>query len=433
MNKKGLSSTITIILLILLILIAIASIWTVLNNRILKKTADSISTGKLTMDIELAPAQINYNTGIVTVKVKRNQGEGNLSGVKIIMGNDRITEVFKRYFTGFEELEERTIEINITAEAEELRIVDITKISIAPLITLESGKEVIGKIEEEQSGLNQDVGDIDIEEDENESEEEGGGECTEEDISECDAGGWIDSPYCDLTKDEFSTYQYFKEVTCFVGFCIYDQEERIKEDCIEGYSCVGGQCIEQAISCTIDSECGIGGPEGLTKCINSTTVGRDNRTWQCIDEACSNSVETVPTEFCTEDKICGIQPGGTGAACFTPLECASNSDCDAGEICVEGSCAIEYSLNGGVINSVWPFFVGEYFDSIELPTETEDYTDYYAIFPGSAETRCLKVLEHVYPNKTGAYAYVRLNESETNISTGDLYELWETGNACLYV
>jgi hypothetical protein len=134
---------------------------------------------------------------------------------------------------------------------------------------------------------------------------------------------------------------------------------------------------------------------------------------------------------CSAGEVCGTTT--LGAACYIPLECASNADCDLGEICNEGECVIEIVMNTGTISSIWPFFVGEYFDSSALPKSEEDYTNRYIIFPGSSETRCMKIIEHVYPNKTGANAYVRLNESITNISNGDSYQVWETAYSCTLV
>jgi len=441
-NKRGLSKAVTTMILVLLILVAIGIIWGVVNNLIIKEGVSKISLRTFTVETELTEANLDYNTGIATIKVKRNSGEGNLSGIKVIMKNETTTEVFTRYFIGFDELEERTIIINITEEAEELRIVDINKISIIPIITLESGKEVLGKEEEEIGGFNDRTGGIgiDLGGDENDSENETlGNECTINDLTGCYPSDWIGEPYCNLDKSVTSTYQFYRTTSCFEGFCIYNQEEKVKESCATGSECSGGQCVKVLKSCVEDSECGTDGFEGLPKCINSTTVGKDYRDWTCESEICESSTETKAIEFCLEEEICGIISKTNGAECFVPLECTSHKDCientnfGPGYLCEDGKCILEIPMEVGTINSIWPFFVGEYFDSADLPRSEVDYTNYYIIFPGSEETRCLMVREHIYPNKTEAYAYLRLIELETNISSGDQYQIWETNNACLYI
>jgi flagellin-like protein len=425
MRKRGLSSVVTTIILILLILVAIAAVWAVVNNLIVKGSAD-VSLRKLTVDVDLSSVIIDYATGIATLKISRNVGEGEAIGVKIIVSDGKNTEVITKYIENFDEYESRTFEINLSAEASSMRLVDIEKITIVPIIILESGKEVLGQ---EDTGIKNINKGLSISDNEGPEENDtSGGECTDLDLSDCEPAGWTGTISC-LNNNVVQDYQI---VSCFYGLCLYNlQEDKVKETCSTGYACTeSGQCVEIPQTCTSDPECGTDGHVGNLKCINITTVGRDYQNFSCISQLCELNTITLPIEYCIGEQVCGAQPGGS-AACFTPLECSSNADCDPGEVCDGGSCVIEMELNSGTINSIWPFFIGEYFDSSGLPTIEEDYTGYYIIFPFSDENRCMKITEHVYPNKTGAYAYVRLNESITNISTGDLYEVWETGNACL--
>jgi len=429
MKKRGLSSAVTTILLVLLVIVAVIIVWTIINTVLIKEGVREISLRRMTVSIAMPYAAINYTTGIATVRIKRNIGEGNLTGVKILIGDDKTTEVFTRYFNNFDEGEERTITIDLTKEAMELVLTKISKITIAPIIVLESGKEVLGPEIEGKENLNEGI--IGLNESlEEETGDEGGGECTLDDLSSCEPEGWIEGTEI-CSNDNRQVLQYYKKVSCVVGFCVYNNEQRIKKVCLTSETCINAQCIENLQECTLASECGISGFVGNTKCINSSTVGRDYQLWECINGFCDDSIQTYPTEYCLEGEICEA-PAGI-ADCFVPLECATNSDCDIGEICEEGSCVLEEYLSAGRINTAWPFYVGEYFDSADLPTEIENYKGYYVIFPGSAETRCLQILEHVYPEKVGAYAYVKLSVTETTLSNGDAFQVWKTDNGCLYV
>jgi flagellin-like protein len=423
MQKRGLSSVVTTIILILLILVAIASIWAVVNNLIVKGSAD-VSLRKLTVDLDVVSAEINYSSGIATVRVLRNQGEGNVTGIKILISSKDSTEIVTKYLEGFDELEKRTFMINLTEEASNLNLTEIAKITVVPIIVLESEKEVLGQEDQGVSGLNK----LFLTNELNTDQENPGGECTSQDLSECEAPGWIlGTNYCN--QNNFQIMEWYMTTNCVIGFCVYDNELRVKETCAEGQTCFDGTCLWAGQTCDLASDCGTEDYIGLEKCMNLTTIGKDYQTFTCTQGLCDDTLETLPIRYCEEGTFC-YSPSGI-ADCFTPVECAVHEDCELGEICVEGFCEIEYALNNGTINSIWPFFIGEYFDSAELPTIEEDYTGYYIIFPFSDENRCMQITEHVYPNKTGAYAYVRLNESITNISTGDLYEVWETGNACL--
>jgi hypothetical protein len=130
-------------------------------------------------------------------------------------------------------------------------------------------------------------------------------------------------------------------------------------------------------------------------------------------------------KICNETQIC------FNGECFTPVECTSNYDCDPGKVCENGHCVAESPKNTGSVYSIWPFGIGEYFDSSNLPDPSNvSYVDKFISFTTGAEMRCFKVKEHKKPNVQGSYAYIRLNETVTNVTAGNFYMIWETDYFC---
>ena len=151
-----------------------------------------------------------------------------------------------------------------------------------------------------------------------------------------------------------------------------------------------------------------------------------NRERNSIVGKCEETVTFQIREECFEGEIC------FNGECFIPVECTQNADCDFGEVCKEGSCVEETTTNSGIIRSAWPYGIGEYFDSLDLPAEkNEDVSvNYYIIFPGSEETNCLKIKEFVETTFEGGISYIRLDSAPTAIVDGDSYEIWETNYGC---
>jgi|GEM_PF-6690190 len=424
MKKRGLSSIVTTVIIIAITIVAILIVWGIVSG-VMDKSARQISLSRITVDTQLESADVNFNTGIATIRVTRNAGNGNVTGIKIMVDDGKTVEVFERRFNLFDEGSSKTITLNLS-ESSELILTSVNSISVAPIIILESGEEIIGLKSREIRGLNKKLNEtITTQGDENEPE------CVV--ATQCGTNSWIEPAFCSI--DSRQIMQYEKTWTCQIGMCTSSTDLKTKETCPSGTSCYGGTCIVQQITCTPETVlqvCGTSGILGLTKCNTlKTAIVQDYRNRSCINNTCSELISSQWVQDCSPEKICGTT--SLGASCYIPLECASNSDCDLGEICVEGSCITEEVINAGTISSIWPFFIGEYFDSSSLPKADEDYTNRYIIFPGSQETRCMKITEHVYPNKTGANAYVRLNESITNISNGNIYQIWETVYACTLI
>ena len=141
-NSKGLSTVVATLLIVLLVLVAVAIIWVVLRN-VLEDSAEQVSFGRFTVDLDITKADIINDTAI-SVIVKRNSGQGEIYGILFVVYDDENSEVV-RETVQLKQLEERGFNIILFV----LNTSNAKKVSIAPIFILESGKEFIGDIEDE--------------------------------------------------------------------------------------------------------------------------------------------------------------------------------------------------------------------------------------------------------------------------------------------
>ena len=120
-----------------------------------------------------------------------------------------------------------------------------------------------------------------------------------------------------------------------------------------------------------------------------------------------------------------------------------NGVIDEGEECDDGntidgdgcssSCTIEKEvINSGLVDLTWPPEVNLFFDSFNLST-TQSYTGNFVKFPGSIETRCLLIIDHIFPANPEDYnkSFVRLgtpNNEKSFVTNGDNYEVWDSSS-----
>lgn len=424
MNKKGLSGVVTTLLIILLVLVSIGIIWVIVSAFINRGIA-GITTEQFTLSLGIKSAKVNYTTGIATVRVARNAGEGELTAIKFIVEDSYNSEVFEESATDFPELAERTYYLDLNTKPR-LIIPEVYKISIAPLyINSQTGLEATGGISDSVGDLNRGINITGTQEK----------PLTNETLcklnSDCGTDYWInDSETCNT--DNTRVLQFKRIFSCVLGFCIATSEQLTKESCGTGTYCYNAQCITEKIPCTIptvEADCGVSKWVGNPSCSNDqTAIIQDWQEYLCIEGFCEINTTKKTKEECVGEEMC------YNGDCFIPLECTQNSDCDLGEICEDGECVTEVVANSGTVRSIWPYNIGEYFDSVNLPTdETTNLMGYYIIFPGSSESRCLKITELVKPNYEGGISYVRLNESQTGIVDGNNYQVWETSYGCTLI
>ncbi len=418
LNKRGLSAVVSTIIIVGLVLVVLGIVGAVIFV-FAREGTSQLSPSKYTVRVGIASANVNYSTGMAVLRVSRDLGTGDLVALKFIFEDLRSSEVYDYRVIGFDELEERTFDIYLNPLNSSLALANIYKVSVAPVILLDSGEEVIGIPSEPVEGLNRGL---------NQSDEvlANGGE--DEGICysniQCGSDYLINGTrYC---LDNF-VHQYKKTFECILGFCDEGLEDVIVENC--SYECFDGECVDEVIACTpatVTTDCGMNGLIGIPACSqDGTKVIQDYKSYSCINNSCSVTITSSTIEECNESEVC------FNAECFIPVECTTHADCDPGEICVEGICVIEEIVNSGIISSIWPFSIGEYFDSPSLlnPLNTS-LVNYYIVFPGSNQEGCLKINEHKVPNVTGAAPYVRLNVTVSNISTGNNFQVWETSYIC---
>ena len=419
-DKKAISTIVSTILIIGIVLVVLGIIGAIVFGFV-RQTTNQISSSKYSVRTGILSANVNFTSNIATMVVERELGMGNLVGLKFIFQDKRSSEVFDIRVVGFDELEQRTFDINLLSENSTLILYDLQSVSVAPIILLDSGEEVIGFPSEMVSGLNKALNRTD------ESFEEGEIEaifCYS--ASDCGANYFVNGTETCLGS---SVHKFKRVFTCILGFCGSDLVDVAVENC--SYQCYDGACVEQLVGCTpetINIDCGSNGFVGVPTCSqDGTKVIQNYKTYSCVNETCGSSTSSQTIEECNETEVC------FNAECFVPLECTTNADCDPGEICVEGICVLEEVLNAGAIASIWPFGIGEYFDSPNLLNpQNKSLVNSYIVFPGSAQTGCLKINEHLVPNATGASPYVRLNVSISNISSGNSFQVWETDYICSF-
>jgi hypothetical protein len=144
-SKKGLSTIVATLLIILLTLVAVGIIWVVIKN-VLQSGAEQISLGKFTLNLEIKRVIVNEAGVSIDVKIKRNAGEGELSGLKFIISDGENSEVVEINNLSLKQLEERTFNLPLISV---INISRIQKVFVAPIFKLESGREIVGDVKDE--------------------------------------------------------------------------------------------------------------------------------------------------------------------------------------------------------------------------------------------------------------------------------------------
>ena len=426
-SKRGLSEVVSTALIIVLILAAIAGIWFVVNNFLINSST-GISLGKIAADVVIDSASVNQSTGIATVKVTRNPGvqDVNVTQLKFIVEDSKNSDVFTVNIPeGLPELATRTYNLNLS-ESNILNLTDIKMISVAPVYKSGSGTEIVSSSSTNSYKINSAT-----------VPNPPAKQCTVN--TDCGTDSWVaGSEFCSASNPQL-ILQYKNVYECISGFCSQTTNSYPQSSCVSPDICFGGQCKSSQIPCTsqnISTACGTSGYVGFPSCDQaspSKSIIQSYQNYTCVNNFCETNVTTETIQTCPDPQICSASTGSP--QCFTPVECTQNSDCVLGKICSNGTCIPETAALNGTVASIWPFNLGEYFDSNNLPKVkgTINYVNYNIIFPGSNETRCLKILEFVYPNNPSDNSYIRLNNKNTNIKPGNYFEVWQTAYGCTFV
>ncbi len=142
-NKKGLSTIVSTLLILLLVFVAVSLLWVVVRN-VIQGGTEQIALGKLTLDLEIKDVTVSGN--VLNVRVKRNPGEGTFTGLSFVISDGDNSEVFQVTNVSMSEYAMQTFVLDVQS----LGFVasNIKTIEIAPIFTLESGKQVTGDVKD---------------------------------------------------------------------------------------------------------------------------------------------------------------------------------------------------------------------------------------------------------------------------------------------
>ncbi len=143
-GKKGLSTIVATLIVVLLVFVAVGILWVVLRNFI-SGGAEQISLGKLTLNMQIENVQY-INDANISVKVKRNTGAGNFTGINFVIydSSGDNNEVVRVDNVMMNELDEQTFSLTLGV----VNASEISKVEIVPVFTLESGKESLGDVKD---------------------------------------------------------------------------------------------------------------------------------------------------------------------------------------------------------------------------------------------------------------------------------------------
>jgi hypothetical protein len=313
-DTRGLSTVIATLLVILLVIVAITIVWGVIKNMI-SNTSEQISLASFTIDLEILSYQQTSDN--VSIKVKRNAGEGELDGILFAIFDGENTHVFKKTNISLEPLEMKTFLIDYQGE--------IVSISISPIFTTESGKTTTGGIADTYYGTGNNGGgpispgcQPDCV-DKADCEDNGcGGHCG----VECSG----DTPYCNIPSD-----------TCEADSGGQQRDCSCKSTICEGKTCsdkIGGHCdgtmkpectnqlgneVECGESLNSCGDCGDCGDIGYY-CSNGgkcCLVGETSYGGKCCPSGYHSTDGQTCTSNCNHDVACfGKECGSDGCGGF---------------------------------------------------------------------------------------------------------------------
>jgi hypothetical protein len=308
-NKRGLSGIVATLLIILLVIVAVAIVWTVVRN-VLEKGSDEVGFSTITTTLDVQDVQVA--DGIASVNVKREVGDGNVVGVKIVV-SDGQNSISQDFIQSLEELESQTFDVDVSS------LSGVSEVLVSPILELPSGEQVLGEVtdnyvvSEEQGGSPAGEGG---------SPGGGGGD------PECGNNIIDGTDVCDGTalNSETCVTQGFDagDLTCLPDCTGYDNS-----------SCTGGTCI------------------------NGTT------------ELCALQlgVCALSEQTCTDSAWPGCEGVYTGIIGYEAIETScsdlADNDCDGLVDIADETCSL--ILANGNISSVWPGSAPRYLDSQHLP------------------------------------------------------------------
>ncbi len=138
-KNRGISSVVTTLLFVLLAIGAVLLVWNLVRG-LITNTGDEIDTSLLTTNLEIKSAEVNADAKTVSILVKRNFGEGEIKGLKVILEDSSGNSFSKDVDLDIDELETKRVVVDYS----ESDLIDVVSVSIAPVLLFSSGKEQVG-------------------------------------------------------------------------------------------------------------------------------------------------------------------------------------------------------------------------------------------------------------------------------------------------
>lgn len=141
MQKRGNFPKAIHLILIFLIIVVTGVIYIIVKDTFPDKAEEKIMS-PMSIDADIKEILINASSNNITLKVKRNPGYGNLTGIKFTFSNGTDIEEVKRN-TSIKELER----MEFTIHLKKINVSEIIEISISPLVKIEElDEEIEGKV-----------------------------------------------------------------------------------------------------------------------------------------------------------------------------------------------------------------------------------------------------------------------------------------------
>ncbi len=143
MMKRGLSAVVTTLILVMLAIAAIIIVWFAVSS-ILDKNEGDIAAGLSRMTLDVVSSSVCYNESgnYISLKVNRDEAEGELSKIKIILTDDSGEETSDDFdATDLNPLEGKTFRVSTGS----LLPSKIEVIQVAPIAEID-GEETLGKV-----------------------------------------------------------------------------------------------------------------------------------------------------------------------------------------------------------------------------------------------------------------------------------------------
>jgi hypothetical protein len=149
--------------------------------------------------------------------------------------------------------------------------------------------------------------------------------------SQCGTDGFNGSAVCGANGDVYKNYTTY---TCnnsgtSSSSCSHTDELRLFTDCSSTQTCVSGQCVNQNITCTTNSQCGTDGFSGSAVCGANGDVYKNYTTYTCNNAGTANSTCTHTNEQRLFADCTGTQTCTNGACVNQNITCSNDADCSS--------------------------------------------------------------------------------------------------------